>query len=60
MNTEIAKAFLPCRRNYIRWCWCLSSAICLMAWLTGQSGWAGVAAFNAFAVVLMLSVDLDA
>jgi hypothetical protein len=57
MNPLIYEAFKPSARNFHRWAWCLSCAVCLLAWASGQSAWAGAAAFNAFAVVWTLSTD---
>ena len=41
--------------TYTRWCWCIAAAISLLAWARGGSAWAGVAAFNALAVVWNLT-----
>ena len=57
---HIKRAFRPSRENYLRWAWCMACGICGAAWLHGQSGWAGVAAFNAACVVWAYTVGLDA
>jgi hypothetical protein len=48
-------AFTPCFENYVRWAWCIASAIPLMAWFDGASHWALAASLNAFVVVFVLS-----
>ena len=54
---HIYAAFLPCRKNYVRWAWCIACAIPIIAWINGASSWALVAAFNALAMAVKLSTN---